>query len=224
MCARLGVERMQIEREDRDECNADLGEFDPARHHRFVESIGELAAEGGEKEVGCDEDRGGERDQRFCVRAADMEQDEKDQGVLQKIVAERGEELSPEQGREAPSHEQGRGHDLFRWFDRTPAAQLLTAAGADSQAGSLKTIIWAKGQSPRSGTNARNRAVGGVADGGREPSVNKSGRPGSRPVITPRGVVLATGRASAAPPAASGLPRRSDPQPPRTRTQKARST
>ena len=42
--------------------------------------------------------------------AADMEQDEEDQRVLEEIVAEGREELAPEQGREAPRHQQRRGH------------------------------------------------------------------------------------------------------------------
>ena len=47
--------------------DADLGELEPLRHHRLVVAVGELAAERGEEEVGRDEDRGGERDQRLGV-------------------------------------------------------------------------------------------------------------------------------------------------------------
>src|SRR5262249_26018317 len=63
-----------------------------------------------QKKVGRNEHRGGERDQRLRVRAADMEQKEKDQRGLEKIVAEGREKLGPEQGREAPRHQQRRGH------------------------------------------------------------------------------------------------------------------
>ena len=52
---------------DRDRGDADLGELEPLRHHRLVVAVGELAAERGQKEIGRDEDRGGERDQRFGV-------------------------------------------------------------------------------------------------------------------------------------------------------------
>ena len=121
---------MQREAEHRDEGDADLGELEPLRDHRLVVAVGQLAAERGEKEIGRDEDRGGERDQRLRVRAADVEQDEKDQRVLEEIVAERGEELTPEQGREAPRQEQGRGHGVFRWFDRARAARMLTATSS----------------------------------------------------------------------------------------------
>ena len=44
--------------------DADLGELEALRHHRLVVAVGELAAERGKEEVGRDEDRGGERDQR----------------------------------------------------------------------------------------------------------------------------------------------------------------
>src|SRR6266567_4734701 len=62
-----------------------------------------------------------------------MEQDEEDQGGLQKIVAECREKLGPEQGREAPRHQQRRGHGFSagsngrgaqmrdkRWFGLLP--------------------------------------------------------------------------------------------------------
>jgi hypothetical protein len=72
--------------------------------------VGKLAAERGEKKVGRDEYRGGERNQRLGVRAADMEQQKKNQRCLEEIVAECREKLGPEQGREAPRHQQRRGH------------------------------------------------------------------------------------------------------------------
>ena len=63
---------------------------------------------------------GGEGDQGLGVGTADLKQDEENERILQKVVAEGREELGPEQGREAPRHQQGRGHDHFRWFDRRP--------------------------------------------------------------------------------------------------------
>ena len=102
--------RMNAEAEHREEGNADLSELEPPRHHRLVVAIREFAAERGQKEIGRDENRGGERDQRLRVGAPDVEQNEKDQGVLEEIVAKGGKELGPEQGREAPRQEQGRGH------------------------------------------------------------------------------------------------------------------
>src|SRR5262249_17307587 len=92
-----------------------------------------LTAERRQKKVGRDEDRGGERNQRLRVRAADVEQKEKDQRGLEKIVAECREKLGPEQGREAPRHQQRRGHGFSagsngrgaqmrdkRWFGLLP--------------------------------------------------------------------------------------------------------
>ncbi len=125
--------RMQAEAEDGDDGDADLRELEPLRHHRLVVAVGELAAERGKEEVGRDEDRGGERDQRVCVRAADMKQNQENQRVLEEIVAERREKLGPEQGREAPRHEQGCGHDLFRWFARAGAAQVPKSTGTNRQ-------------------------------------------------------------------------------------------
>src|SRR5207245_1780229 len=71
--------------------------------------------------------------QRLRVRAADMEQKQKDQRGLEEIVAECREKLGPEEGREAPRHQQGRGHGFSagsngrgarmrdkRWFGLPP--------------------------------------------------------------------------------------------------------
>ncbi len=48
-----------------------------------------------------------------CVTifAADLEQYEKDQSGLEEVIAKGGEELAPEQGREASRRHQGRGHN-----------------------------------------------------------------------------------------------------------------
>src|SRR5262249_49280075 len=102
--------RMQAEADDGDERKADLGKLEPLGHPGLVVPGGKLAAERRQKKVGRDEDRGGERNQRLRVRAADMEQKQKNQRGLEEIVAECREKLGPEQGREAPRHQQGRGH------------------------------------------------------------------------------------------------------------------
>jgi hypothetical protein len=104
--------RVYGEAQHRDQRDADLGELEALRHHRLVVAVGELAAERREEEVGRDEDRGRERDERLGLGAADLEQDQKDQRVLEEIVAEGRKELGPEQRREAPRHEQGRGHGV----------------------------------------------------------------------------------------------------------------
>src|SRR4029078_6166815 len=117
------------EAEHREEGDADFGELEPPRHHRLVIAIREFAAERGQKEIRRDEKRGGESDQRFRVGASDVEQNEKNQGVLEKIVAEGGKELGPEGGREAPRQEQGRGHGgSGGWIGR--AARMITATSS----------------------------------------------------------------------------------------------
>ena len=103
---------MQVKPSDRDEGDADFDELEPLRHDRLVEAVGELAAERGQEEIGRDEDRGRQRDQRLRIRAADLEQDQEDERILEKVVAECRKELAPEQRREAPRHQQGRGHGL----------------------------------------------------------------------------------------------------------------
>jgi len=121
--------RMHGKAEHRDEGNADLRELQPPRHHRLVVAIGQFAAERGQKEIRRDENRGGERDQRLRVRAPDVKENEKDQGVLEEIVAEGGKELGPEQGRKAPRQEQRRGHWRFRSLDRG-SDPMLTATSS----------------------------------------------------------------------------------------------
>ena len=102
--------RVQAEADDGDDRDADLGKLEPLRHLGLVVAVGKLAAERRQKKVGRDEYRGGERNQRLGVRAADMEQQKKNQRRLEEIVAECREKLGPEQGREAPCHQQRRGH------------------------------------------------------------------------------------------------------------------
>src|SRR5208337_3786859 len=91
---------MQDKAEHGYERNPDLGKFEPLRHGCLVVTIGKLSAERGEEEIRRDEDCGGQRDQCFGVRAADVEQDKKDQRILEEIIAECREELAPEQGGE----------------------------------------------------------------------------------------------------------------------------
>ena len=76
---------MQAESEHRDERNPDFRKFQPLCHDRLVESVGKLTAQRGEKEVGRNENRGRERDQRLGVGAADLEQDQEDQRILRKL-------------------------------------------------------------------------------------------------------------------------------------------
>ena len=98
--------RMQAEADHCNERDPDLAKFEPPRHHGLVVAVSEFTAERGQEEVGCDEDRSRERDERLGVGAADVEQNEKDQRVLEEIVAEGREKLGPEQRREAPRHQQ----------------------------------------------------------------------------------------------------------------------
>ena len=81
----------------------DLDHLQPLRDHRLVEAVGNLAAERRQKEIGRDEDRAGQRDQRVAMRTVDLagsgmdaKQDQKDNRVLQQIIVERREELAPE--------------------------------------------------------------------------------------------------------------------------------
>ena len=103
-----GTECMH-EADDRDDRDADLGELQPLRDHGLVVAVGDLAAERRQEEIRRDEHRRRERDQRFGRRAADLEQDQEHQGVLEEIVAERREELAPEQRREAAGQQEGLG-------------------------------------------------------------------------------------------------------------------
>ena len=102
--------RMQGKAEHGNKGDCDLRKLEPLRHHRLVVAVGKLAAERRQKKVGRDEDGSRQRDERFGVRASDLEENEKDQRIFEEIVTEGGKELGPEQRREAPRHEQGRGH------------------------------------------------------------------------------------------------------------------
>src|SRR6266478_3900392 len=104
---------MEAKSQHGNERNADFRQFEPLRDAGLVVAIGELTAERGEEEKRRDEDRGGKGDQG--IRAAQLEQNKKDQRILEEIVAECREELAPEQGREAPRHQKGRRHGLSQW-------------------------------------------------------------------------------------------------------------
>ncbi len=112
-CEEQEIDRVGGETDDGDERHADLGELEPPRHDRLVVAVGKLAAQGRQEEVRRDENGGRQRDQRFSLGAPDVKKDEKDQRVLEEVVAEGREELGPEQGRETPCREQGRGHWAF---------------------------------------------------------------------------------------------------------------
>src|SRR6476620_5061783 len=156
--------RMNAESEHREEGNADLSELEPPRHHRLVVAIREFAAERGQKEIRRDENRGGKRDQRLGVGASDVEQNEKDQGVFEEIVAEGGKELGPEQGREAPRQEQGRGHGgSGGWIGR---------GGPNDYSDKFRLPTGAKGLKD---DNLGKRTIGRPPMGGDPKSMQKSG-------------------------------------------------
>src|SRR5262245_3568124 len=81
------------ESRDREAGDRDLGELEAARDDRLVEAVGELPAEAGEEEERRDEHRCRQRDQFAGVAAAETEQDQDDERVLEKIIVERGKEL-----------------------------------------------------------------------------------------------------------------------------------
>ena len=96
---------MQPESNDCNQRNADFRQLELLRYSRLVIAIGELAPERRQEEKRSDEDRGGKGDQR--IGAAQLEQNKKNQRILEEIVAERREELAPEQWRKAPRHQKG---------------------------------------------------------------------------------------------------------------------
>jgi hypothetical protein len=111
---------MQAKAEHGNERNSDLRQLEPLRHYCLVVTIGQFATQRREKEVWGYEDGSGERDECFRIGSTDLEQNQKYQCILEKIVTEGGKELGPEKGREAPRHEQGRRHgfpmpQLNRW-------------------------------------------------------------------------------------------------------------
>jgi hypothetical protein len=104
---------MEQEAQHRGAGREDLRELEPAGHQRLVVPVGPLAAEARQDEERPDEDRARQRHQDAGMGiglAADPEQDQEGQRVLQEIVVERREELAPEQWREAPRSHQGTEH------------------------------------------------------------------------------------------------------------------
>src|SRR5215471_20167500 len=99
---------MRREARDREANDENLGQLEVARHDRFVEAVGELAAQPRQDEKRRNEDRERERVQRGRALATNMEDDEEPQRVLEEIVVERREELAPEQGRKAPGR-----HEMY---------------------------------------------------------------------------------------------------------------
>src|SRR5262249_20377731 len=104
---RVLADRVQPEAQHRERRHANLGKLDALRDHGLVVAVGHLAAEGREEEIREDEYRRGKRDQHMGGGARDLEQDQKDQRLLEEVVAERREKLGPEQRRKAPRREQG---------------------------------------------------------------------------------------------------------------------
>src|SRR5262245_57331311 len=104
---RVMAERVQAETQQRESRHADLGQLDPLRTKGLIVAVGNFDAKGRQKEVWEDEHRRRERDQHVGGGACDLEQDQKDERLLEEVVAERREKLGPEQRREAPRRQQG---------------------------------------------------------------------------------------------------------------------
>src|SRR5471030_2974080 len=94
--------RLKRETKYRQSGYKNLKEFQPLRHPRLVEAVGEFAAERRQKEIGRDENGARQRDQGFRVGGAGAEQDQEYQRGFEKIVVECREKLAPEQWRKAP--------------------------------------------------------------------------------------------------------------------------
>src|SRR5262245_27172711 len=103
-----------------------------------------------------------------------MEQQEKDQRGLEEIVAECREKLGPEQGREAPRHQQRRGHEFSagsngraarnarRILARSARARAMAAGAADLTDDNLgKRTIAAPRDAVRARKVARKKNAGG---------------------------------------------------------------
>src|SRR5271155_3048843 len=123
-------QRVQREAGDRDNGGAKLDELDALRDKALVVAVGELAAEPGQEEERRDQRRAGERDERRGIGAGGREQNDEDERGLEKIVAEGGAELAPEQRRETARRHQGHGHAVLavrlpdRWLYRLTRQRL----------------------------------------------------------------------------------------------------
>ena len=116
---------MQHEARDRDQCDADFDELQPLCDQRLVVAVGDFAAERGQEEIRRDENGTGKRDQRPAILTDQLVQNQKDERVLQKVVVERGEELRPEQRREAPRQHQKAGFRVRFFVHGSNAATVV---------------------------------------------------------------------------------------------------
>src|SRR5215475_8611923 len=101
---------MSPESDDGKTRDQDLDQLEAFSDEGLVEAIRHLAAQCRQDKVRQNEDGPGDRDQRVRVRSRQLEQDEKNQRILEKIVVEGAEELAPEQRRETSGGHQGRQH------------------------------------------------------------------------------------------------------------------
>src|SRR6202011_4634866 len=104
--------RLKSETDDGDGGCADLAELQPAGDDRLVEAIGELAAESGKNKKRSNQDRPAQSGQDFPAGGAELEHNQDDQRIPEEIVVEGGEELAPEDRREAPRAHQSAEHGL----------------------------------------------------------------------------------------------------------------
>jgi len=93
----------QREAQRRQHHHAHFPKLDPANERRFLELVGELTRRRREREVGEDEDRGGDGDDDLGRRriGEGLVGDERDQRRLQEIVVHRAQELRDEERQEA---------------------------------------------------------------------------------------------------------------------------
>src|SRR5580698_6679808 len=101
---------MDGEAQHRQGRNGDLEQLEPPRNQRLVVAVGEFAAEPGKEKERKDQRGARQRDQYRGIWTADLKQNEEDQRGLEKVIAERREELAPEQWRETSRRHQGRRH------------------------------------------------------------------------------------------------------------------
>ncbi len=89
-------ERGKPEAGDRCAGSSDFDELQTSCDHRFIEFVGELAAERRKDEMGSHQRDARQRHKRSAAFAANLEQNEKHQRVLEKIIVEGGKKLAPE--------------------------------------------------------------------------------------------------------------------------------
>ncbi len=103
-------DRVKPEADHGQDGDGDLEQLQSAGHNGLVEAVGDLAAKTGEEKEREGERRGRELDQRAGFGLAEPEQQNEDQRLLEKVIAERGERLAPEQRRKTSRRHQGRSH------------------------------------------------------------------------------------------------------------------